>query len=267
MSKPGLSGPQSSTVSSLPPGIRLDKKGGLIVTKDGGGPVCGQARHPKIGGSRSCKLPNDVKVSVSANGAGAGDGHYSEVDRQISGYGGYDYQPNLYSLKLDFDNGFTLKHSISFYGYREDNEPVGLKEFMGGSLRLGYDIPYKPQIIPSENPKIGRIDCSAFLHYNPRFFNMNVLGVDDDKIYGGLNCGFKPTEKLSLRTTLNFFPDGNQQQPWDPDFTYSLLYRFTDELSFELSNYAGTRWPWNKRPGQSDGLEGHAAKLRFKRTF
>ncbi|MBO0904835.1 hypothetical protein [Jiella sonneratiae] len=119
----------------------------------------------------------------------------------------------------------------------------------------------------SDDPKLGILDCNVFAAYTPRFYNMNVGGYDWHKAHGGLNCGIKPTDRLSLRATLNFFPDGAQQQPWDPDFTYSLLYKPTKDVSFELSNYSGTRWPWNKREGQSNGWDGYSAKFRILRKF
>ncbi|MBP0616486.1 hypothetical protein [Jiella mangrovi] len=253
----------------MPPGLRTDKKGGLILTKEDttSATICGNPRHPRAGGSGECKLSNDQKIKLQLKGGSAGDGGASFLEKETARNFGYDYQPNVYSLKFDFGNGLALSHSIGFYGYREDNESIGLEEFLGGGLRLTYDLPYKPQIVASDDEKLGKLDCSAFLHYAPRFFNVNVGGTDEHKKYAGLNCGFKPNDKLSLRANFNFFPDGTQQQPWDPDFTYSLLYKFSDRLSFELSNYAGTRWPWNKRPGQSDGWEGHSGKFKYKRNF
>ena len=49
--------------------------------------------------------------------------------------------------------------------------------------------------------------------------------------------------------SLNYYPHPEQQQPWDPDFTYG--FGFFDwhpgTISIQYNNYSGNKYPWKER--------------------
>ena len=50
-----------------------------------------------------------------------------------------------------------------------------------------------------------------------------------------------------LRVSSFYYPDSQQQQPWDYDYTYSIGYvssYLPGAVSVHYDNYTGTRYPW-----------------------
>ena len=54
-----------------------------------------------------------------------------------------------------------------------------------------------------------------------------------------LGCGASLTNQLSLRVSVLKYLKPEQQEDYDPDFTYALTYRMNDTMSVSYTNYAG----------------------------
>lgn len=54
-----------------------------------------------------------------------------------------------------------------------------------------------------------------------------------------LGCSASPTEKLSMRIALIGYVFSEQQEDFNPDFTYAFTYRINNTVSLGYSNYAG----------------------------
>lgn len=68
--------------------------------------------------------------------------------------------------------------------------------------------------------------------------------------------------------TAYYYPFSNQQQPWDPDFTYSFGYMDWQpwRLTVRWNNYAGNRWWFNERPGMG-GIDTGALVVSLRLGF
>lgn len=142
----------------------------------------------------------------------------------------------------------------------------GTGGFSAGSIRLSYDFPSLP--IPALLTEAHRpaLSCSTWGAYTPQY-DKNDGGQGSGKTSVAVSCGITPISRLTFRATAIFYPIPGQQQPWDPDYTYTATYQIDDQWSIEYANYAGNRWPWNDGEGTSQGLASGSLRLSYKWLF
>lgn len=107
-------------------------------------------------------------------------------------------------------------------------------------------------------------DCSVSAGYTPRYFDNDSLKDRSGKSQFFLSCGVTPLPGLNLRLTAIGYPFADQQQPWDPDFVYSIAYQLTNDLSIEYGNYTGNRWPWHPEDDATGSVLGGSLRLNYK---
>jgi len=112
-----------------------------------------------------------------------------------------------------------------------------------GTAWLVYRLPVKSSK-RSTRSLLATLDCSAGAGM-PLQPNQGEASLK-----ASLSCGISPVKKFNLRMTALAYPLGNQQ-PWDPDFTYTIGYQITPRLAVGYANYSGNRWFW--RQSQSGG--------------
>jgi hypothetical protein len=124
---------------------------------------------------------------------------------------------------------------------------------LDGTAWLTWQLPQPPK---SAGRLLGSLSCSA------------ALGVPlqpkpgDPGMRSSVSCGLSPFRGLSVRASVNLYPD-ERQQAWDPDFTYSISYQILKRLSVTYSNYSGNRWPWRQREVSARG-GGGAFNLSYR---
>lgn len=94
--------------------------------------------------------------------------------------------------------------------------------------------------------------CSAGLHLTPRYTEASTAVQRDWKKSLSLGCRYALASGWFVRFTAINWPQGSQQQPWDPDFTYGFGYSNwrPGGFSVQYNNYSGNRWPGRGRTPQ-----------------
>ncbi len=91
--------------------------------------------------------------------------------------------------------------------------------------------------------------CSAGLNLTPRYTQASDSAQRNWKKSLALGCRYALESGWFVRFTAINWPEGAQQQPWDPDFTYGFGY-FNwrpGGISVQYNNYSGNRWPGRAR--------------------
>jgi len=109
-----------------------------------------------------------------------------------------------------------------------------------GAISANYKLPVK------KGPVSGSLSAQAV----PRFFNLSAGDRQWLKTSMSAEVRVKVRERWYAGGRATFYPIQGQQQPWDPDFTYSMGYSDwrPGTFSVEYSNYAPNRFP-----GRSSG--------------
>lgn len=167
-------------------------------------------------------------------------------------FGYEDWRP--YTLSLVYSNYDSNRFSPN----RSKGERFTRIE--QGSIALGwkYKLPRHLEelfIVHPSGSLRGAVNYSVVPHYRdlksplPRHwkqsFSCNLHYVIYKELYGSI--------------TFHFYPEKDQQQPWDPDFTYSfgMSDKTFGNLSLAYNNYTGNRFPWKKSgPENGDFLSG-----------
>lgn len=107
--------------------------------------------------------------------------------------------------------------------------------------------------------------CNADLHFTPRYEDFASAGRRSGKTSVSLGCLYVRPSGWFGQLELFAYPQGSQQQPWDPDFTYGFGWRGTQAgtLSLRYSNYSGNRLPWRHTSGSEGRFDSGSISLSW----
>jgi len=98
--------------------------------------------------------------------------------------------------------------------------------------------------------------CDAKFHWTPRFTTSAGGALARDKLFLSTGCRYATASGWFAQAGLYAYARHDQQQPWDPDFSYAFGYRRSaadgSSVVAEYANYSGNRWPGRTR-GAGEG--------------
>jgi len=94
-----------------------------------------------------------------------------------------------------------------------------------------------------------KTSCALSFEYSIEYFDNDSGETKSGKEKTSLTCGGMAFPNLTLRGSINYYPEHNNQQPWDPDYTFSISYLYANRIGLEYSNYSGNRFPWRGSDG------------------
>ncbi len=144
----------------------------------------------------------------------------------------------------------TVSLSYSSYTARFSGEGADtVSSLLEGSLRLALNLPRVPL-------GEGRgLSCT--------------LGIglpDPTEASATLGCSLPVTDKLRVGLTGYAYAAG-EQEPWNPDFSYTASYRISDRVVLDYSNYGANRFPWNPADPKGKGVLGGSLGLSWQLAF
>lgn len=166
-----------------------------------------------------------------------------------------------YSTNFVYSFGYDDWHPDTFslvYGNYSDNnyfypaKDAQRTRFEQGTWTFAYKFAL-PQAV-EEHLLINKEDaliCQLGYSYVPRFYSLSDNSVQRGKNSFLASCGYTLSQHYFLRVSAFYYPDSQQQQPWDYDYTYSFGYvssYLPGALSVHYDNYTGTRYPWRGSP-------------------
>ena len=66
-------------------------------------------------------------------------------------------------------------------------------------------------------------------------------------------------------TSLYYYPNPDQKQPWDPDYTYGFGYFdwHPGTISVQYNNYSGNRYPWHRKSPDTGSFKDGAITISW----
>ncbi|MFQ5628580.1 MAG: hypothetical protein ACE5I1_07455 [bacterium] len=122
--------------------------------------------------------------------------------------------------------------------------------FKGGSISLGWKF-----VLPANLERLftihssGGIGGNLGLNLTPEYMDLASLQVKKWKQTFSLGIKYGIYQWWYWNFTVYYYPHPEQQQPWDPDFTFGVGYFdwHPGAISIQYNNYAGNRYPWHDR--------------------
>lgn len=163
-----------------------------------------------------------------------------------------------YTTNFRYSFGYDDWHANTFslvYSNYGDNYlfPSGNKRrtyFEQGGVTFAYKFTLPKAI--EQHLLINKGDsivCQTGYTWVPRYYSLadNDLKSNKNVFLGG--CGYTFKQHFFVRATAFWFPDKEQQQPWNGDFSYSFGYAGYKPGTFSLqyANYSGTRFNGNAK--------------------
>jgi len=142
--------------------------------------------------------------------------------------------------------------------------------FNQGSWTLGWKTP------PSEKiqdlfriHRTSSLGCNVGFSVVPRYLDLASLTEKKFKKTIKAGCRYTVYKNWYFNITTIWYPDKDQQQPWDPDFTWGFGY-FNwrpGTFSIQYNNYAANRFPWRKDRDKVTSLKDGSISISWKWRF
>lgn len=173
---------------------------------------------------------------------------------------GYDdWRPNTFSFVY-------ANYNTNRFDPKED-EPVTRPEY--GTISTGYKF-LLPEGLKSPAANAGdegRVNCRVGHHYTPRY---ETDGGPDrhNKQAASAGCRAPLWRNLFVDLTAFEYVTG-EQQPWDPDYTYSFGWFDwrPNHFSVQYTNYSGTRYPWRDSTARAGDFGDGAVTVTYNLAF
>ncbi|WMT12681.1 hypothetical protein [Serratia fonticola] len=164
---------------------------------------------------------------------------------------------NKYSTDYVYSFGYDDWHPGTFslvYGnYSEKNRfyPADGRRntyFEQGSWTLAYKFSL-PEHVEKHlliNPN-DSLTCQVGYTYVARYYSVKTSSLAENKRSLLTSCGYTLKQHYFLRMSAFYYPQSDQQQPFDYDYTYNFGYVSSYQpgaITIQYSNYTGTRYPW-----------------------
>ncbi|WP_180137158.1 hypothetical protein [Desulfoluna butyratoxydans] len=162
-----------------------------------------------------------------------------------------------FSYVFGYDDWHPYTFSLTYANYggnrlnpdKEKGEKV--TDFSSGTYSLGWKF-----LIPRSIEELFIVHPTGGLGGG---INYNLTPTYSD-LASGEEKSWKQSLSLTLKYTIYkwwyatitcyYYPRPDQQQPWDPDYTYGFGYFdwHPGTVSVQYNNYSGNRYPWNESP-------------------
>ncbi len=176
--------------------------------------------------------------------------HYLEEEKQQS------YQPD-FTYKFgyeDFDPN-TISLTYANFGGNRLNPSQGerITRLEHGVTSLTYRSRFDDDVTTKLTGLDGYLSCSTSANWVPRYYDEDKNDFSSNQLSLSFGCSYVVWKGLFIRGEALFYPIADQQQSFNPDYTYGFGYNTYERnsLAIEVQNYAGNRWP-----GRRDRNEG-----------
>ncbi len=191
--------------------------------------------------------------------------HYLDASRRRSWNGDYSY-----AFGYDDWRPKTFSLVYSNYGANRFTPDLGqpATDFMRGTISGSYKFNLPGRIAePFLIDRTQTIGCRVGYNITPRYTRVDG-STGSQKHSVSFGCRTPIWRRLFVDWTLYDYVRG-QQQPWDPDITYSFGWFDwrSHHLSLQYSNYAGNRLPGRGGPPNTGGFKAGVVTLSWAQSF
>jgi hypothetical protein len=142
--------------------------------------------------------------------------------------------------------------------------------FNRGTISLGWKFP-EPDFIG----KIFLFDTTQTINHSinynvtPRYTDVSGKNLQKWKQSVSFSTYYPVYSWFYWSFNLIYYPKPEQQQPWDPDYTYGFGYFdwHRGAVNVQYSNYAGNRYPWRKSSTGKGGFLDGSISISSNWTF
>ncbi|WP_063653782.1 hypothetical protein [Aliivibrio fischeri] len=152
---------------------------------------------------------------------------------------------------------YTLSLVYANYGGNRFNPKDGesVTYFNQGTWSLGWKFPIvEPFVDWFTFTSEGSIGCQVNFNYTHEYFNLATTEYLNGHKTLSLGCKYSIFGNWYINGTAFYYLDKNQQQPWNPDYTYGFGYFDwrPGTITLQYNNYSGNRWNSSER-GEGTG--------------
>ncbi len=167
---------------------------------------------------------------------------------------------------------YTLSLVYSNYGGNRFNPDPDQKhtEFRQGTWALGWKFPVtSPFLEWFTLTDDGTIGCQVDYNYTKEYFDLASISYKNHHQTVSLGCKYAIYGNWYVNGTAFYYFDDEQQQPWNPDYTYGFGYFDwrPGTITVQYNNYSGNRWPVSQRSPGTGRFKDGSITIAFSFTF
>jgi hypothetical protein len=182
-----------------------------------------------------------------------------------------EWEPD-FSYAVGYDDWRPNTFSLVYSNYTNSRfDPEGGDEVTRpehGTISAGYKFQLPAAIkTPLETSESDRVMCRVGYNYTPRYETQ--AGPDrSNKQAATFGCRAPVWKRLFVDATAFAYTTG-EQQPWEPDFTYSFGWFDwrPGRFSLQYANYSGNRWFGREAAARTGRFADGAITLTYNHRF
>ncbi|MEM6795505.1 MAG: hypothetical protein AAF725_16120 [Acidobacteriota bacterium] len=179
-----------------------------------------------------------------------------------------------FTFVIGYDDWHPGTFSVTYAHYGGNRFDPGPGESFSrleeGTLSIGYklEIPSWAQELFIVHPT-GSLSAGLGLHLTPRYSDLESGERRDWKQQLTFSFKYSIYRWFYLNATLFYYPNPEQQQPWDPDFTYGFGYFdwHPGTVTVQYNNYSGNRYPGRKASPGTGRFEDGSLSISWSWAF
>lgn len=175
-------------------------------------------------------------------------------------FGYSDWRP--YTLSLIYSNYGGNR----FHATKEQ----AITEFKQGTWSLGWKFPVTEPVIDWLSfTDEGAVGCQIDFNYTPEYFDMVSTSYRTSHKTLSLGCKYSIAGNWYVNSTIFYYFNSQQKQPWNPDYTYGFGYFDWRPGTFTLqyNNYSGNRWHPSERGDDTGRFKDGSITLSYSFSF
>lgn len=180
----------------------------------------------------------------------------------------------VYSFGYNDWHPYTLSAVYSNFGgnrlFPDRSKGERVTALEEGTINVGWKFPLPQRIADWVTFEEGTpVNCSTNLKVTPRFTDLATSSTKKWKTALAFGCKVPIFSWWYVNWNVNWWPDKDQQQPWDPDFTYGFGYFdwHPGTISVQYNNYAANRFPWNRNKSGNGRFKDGSISVSWSRVY
>lgn len=169
---------------------------------------------------------------------------------------------------------FTFSLTYANYGgnrlWPDRSSGEKFSRFSEGTLDLGWKFVLPENLHrPIKIHETSSLDMRVDYYLAPRYEDQASNTWKSAKHAFGFTARYAIYKWWFVMASARYYPNANQQQPWDPDIIYEFGYSdwHPGTLSLRYSNYSGTRYPWRTQNPDTGSFRNGTIALAWSWAF
>lgn len=175
-----------------------------------------------------------------------------------------------WSYRFGYDDWHPYTLSLVYNNTGGNHLTAKKPSFSEGTWSLGWKFPLPEALNHLLVSGYGdAMACSSALGYTRSYIDSTTNLPASNKTVASLGCKYSIAGWWYVNFSLYYYPDKEQKQPWNPDYTYGFGYFdwHPGKISLQYNNYSGNRFKSSERAAGTGQFKNGSISLSWSKSW